>query len=150
MINVSKSSSLAPQSAAVALGREEMRRNPGWRGRLSRRHRSFLYILLLLIAPAPSLAQPASLRCVANATNPKKVIIVVVDSERGEIRTENISGDNPRRRLVFHIEEARDSIIEARKLGRREDFFLEINRMTGHVVESVDDQEPTQYDCEAP
>jgi len=41
-------------------------------------------------------------------------------------------------------------MVEGRKLGQRNEFFLELNRMTGRVVESVDDQEPTQYDCEAP
>jgi hypothetical protein len=108
--------------------------------------RPFLpHILLgLIVVPlAPSLAQPVSLRCITTATEPKKVMMVVVDAERGEIKT-------PRKRMVFHIEEMKNSMVEGRKLGRRNEFFLELNRMTGHVVESVDDQEPTQYDCEAP
>jgi hypothetical protein len=115
--------------------------------------RPFLpHILLgLIVVPlAPSLAQPVSLRCITTATEPKKVMMVVVDAERGEIKTENLSGGRPRKRMVFHIEEMKNSMVEGRKLGRRNEFFLELNRMTGHVVESVDDQEPTQYDCEAP
>ena len=116
--------------------------------------RTFLpRILLGLIAilPAvPSSAQSVSLRCVTTASGPKKVMMVVVDAERGEIKTENVSGDHPRSRRIFHIEEMNDPIIEGRRLGRKNEFFLELNRMTGHVVESVDAQEPTQYDCEAP
>jgi len=106
--------------------------------------------LIAILLAVPSLAQPVSLRCVTTAADPKKVMMVVVDAERGEIKTESFSGDKPHKRMVFHIEEMTNSTVEGRKLGRRKEFFLEFNRMTGHVVESVDDQEPTQYDCEAP
>jgi hypothetical protein len=106
--------------------------------------------LMAILLAVPSLAQPVSLRCVTTAADPKKVMMVVVDAERGEIKTEILSGDKPRKRVVFHIEEMTNSMVEGRKFGRRNEFFLELNRMTGRVVESVDDQEPTQYDCEAP
>ena len=105
--------------------------------------------LIAILLAVPSSAQPVSLRCVT-ASVPQKVMMVVVDAERGEIETEKLSGDKPRERVVFHIEEMTNSMVEGRKLGRRNEFFLELNRMTGRVVESVDDQEPTQYDCEAP
>jgi hypothetical protein len=105
---------------------------------------------MAILLAVPSLAQPVSLRCVTTAADPKKVMMVVVDAERGEIKTEILSGDKPRKRVVFHIEEMTNSMVEGRKFGRRNEFFLELNRMTGRVVESVDDQEPTQYDCEAP
>jgi hypothetical protein len=106
--------------------------------------------LMAILLAVPSLAQPVSLRCVTTAADPKKVMMVVVDAERGEIKTEILSGDESRKRVVFHIEEMTNSMVEGRKFGRRNEFFLELNRMTGRVVESVDDQEPTQYDCEAP
>ena len=115
--------------------------------------RTFLprILLGLIVVPlAPGVAQPVSLRCVTTASIPEKVMMVVVDAERGEIRTEKLSGDKPRERVVFHIEEMTNSMVEGRKLGPRKEFFLELNRVTGRVVESVDDQEPTQYDCEAP
>ena len=114
--------------------------------------RPFLpHILLgLIVVPlAPSLAQPVSLRCITTATEPKKVMMVVVDSERGEIKTESFSTDKPPKRMIFQIEEMNDAMIEGRKLGRRNEF-LELNRTTAHVVETEDDQEPTLYDCEAP
>jgi hypothetical protein len=40
-----------------------------------------------------------------------------------EIKTENFSGDEPRKRMVFHIEEMTNSMVEGRKLGRRNEFF---------------------------
>ena len=89
--------------------------------------RPFLpHILLgLIVVPlAPSLAQPVSLRCVTTAADPKKVMMVVIDAERVEIKTENFSGDEPRKRMVFHIEEMPNSMVEGRKLGRRNEFFL--------------------------
>src|SRR4029079_16210888 len=98
----------------------------------------------------PAWGQRVSWRCVTTAADPKKVMMVVVDAQRGEIKTEILSRDKPRKRVVFHIEEMTNSMVEVRKLGQRNEFFLELNRMTGRVVESVDDQEPTQYDCEAP
>jgi len=78
--------------------------------------------LIAILLTVPSLAQPVSLRCVT-ASVPKKVMMVVVDAERGEIKTENFSGDEPRKRMVFHIEETPNSMVEGRKLGRRNEFF---------------------------
>ena len=90
--------------------------------------RTFLpHILLGLIAillAVPGSAQPVSLRCVTTALIPEKVMMVVVDAERGEIKTEKLSGDKPRKRMVFHIEEMTNSMVEGRKLGRRNEFFL--------------------------
>jgi hypothetical protein len=100
--------------------------------------------LIAILLAVPGSAQPET------AADPKKVRMVVIDAERVEIKTENFSGDEPRKRMVFHIEEMTNSMVEGRNLGRRNEFFFELNRMTGRVVESVDDQEPTQYDCEAP
>jgi hypothetical protein len=50
-------------------------------------------------------------------------MMVVVDAERGEIKTENLSGGRPRKRMVFHIEEMKNSMVEGRKLGPRNEFF---------------------------
>jgi hypothetical protein len=50
-------------------------------------------------------------------------MIVVIDAERVEIKTENFSGDEPRKRMVFHIEEMTNSMVEGRKLGRRNELF---------------------------
>ena len=112
----------------------------------------FGLIVLMFLGMNSSWAQTVSLRCVTTATEPpkpKKVMMVVVDSERGEIKTESFSTDKPPKRMTFHIEEINDAMIEGRKLGRRNEF-LELNRTTAHVVETEDDQEPTLYDCEAP
>jgi hypothetical protein len=105
----------------------------------------------LLALPLPSLAQPVSLRCGTTATNPRKeAMIVVVDENRGEIKTESLLGEKPHKRMVYHIEGVKKSVVEAKMVRRRNEFFLELDRLTGHVLKSVDDQEPTQFDCEAP
>jgi hypothetical protein len=50
----------------------------------------------------------------------------------------------------FQIEEMNEAIIEGLKLGPRDESLLELSRITGHVIQSEDKQEPTQYECEAP
>ena len=52
--------------------------------------------------------------------------------------------------MIFQIEEMNEAIIEGLKLGPRDESLLELNRITGHVIESEDEQKPTQYECEAP
>ena len=79
--------------------------------------------LIAILLAVPGSAQPVSLRCVTTAADPKKVMMVVIDAERVEIKTENFSGDEPRKRMVFHIEEMTNSMVEGRKLGRRNEFF---------------------------
>lgn len=105
----------------------------------------------LLALPLPSLAQPVSLGCGTTATDPRKeAMIVVVDEDRGEIKTESLLGNKPHKRMVYHIEGVNKSVVEAKMVARKNEFFLELDRVTGHVLQSVDDQEPTQFDCEAP
>jgi hypothetical protein len=52
--------------------------------------------------------------------------------------------------MIFQIEEMNEAIIEGLKLGPRDESLLELSRITGHVIQSEDKQEPTQYECEAP
>jgi hypothetical protein len=101
----------------------------------------------------PSWAQPVLLRCVPSTTKPpkpKEVMMIVVDSEHHAIKTESLSADKPRKRMTFHIEEMNESMIAGRKLSPKKEFVLELNRKTGHLVETEDAQEPILYDCEAP
>jgi hypothetical protein len=77
-------------------------------------------------------------------------MMVVVDWAHGEIKTENFSTDKSPKWMIFQIEEMNEAIIEGLKLGPRDESLLELNRITGHVIQSEDEQEPTLHECEAP
>jgi hypothetical protein len=109
----------------------------------------FSCIVLMSMGMNSTLAQPVSLRCVTTGTEAKEVMIVMLDVDRGEIKTESSSADQPHKRMIFQIEEMNDAVIEGRRLGHR-DSFLEFNRKTAHIIEGEDEGEPTLYDCEAP
>jgi hypothetical protein len=101
---------------------------------------------------SPGLAETVLLRCVTSNVNhlkPKRSW-VVVDWARGEIKTENFSTDKPPKSMIFQIEEMNEAIIEGLKLGPRDESLLELSRITGHVIQSEDEQESTQYECAAP
>jgi hypothetical protein len=85
--------------------------------------------LIAILLAVPGSAQPVSLRCVTTAADPKKVMMVVIDAERVEIKTENFSGDEPRKRMVFHIEEMPNSMVEGRKLGRKNQLNIIVKRL---------------------
>jgi len=111
-------------------------------------------MVLMCLGMNPSRAQPVSLRCVtteAEGRKADKAMIVTLDVDHGEIKTESISADKPHKRVIFKIEEMNDAVIEGRRFAYRGDSFLEFNRKTAHIVESEDEREPTLYDCdEAP
>ena len=86
--------------------------------------------LIAILLAVPGSAHPISLRCVTTAGDPKKVMMVVIDAERVEIKTENFSGDEPRKRMVFHIEEMTNSMVEGGSSAGEMSFFS--NSTSGH------------------
>jgi hypothetical protein len=114
--------------------------------------RTILVVFLLLLGCNRCLAETVSMRCLkADATQHrglKEVMVLTVDSQLGEMKTEDYLSNKRHSQMLFRIEQMDDTTVDG--LNLRGDSVLEFNRLTGRLSETVDDKEPTLWDCGAP